>query len=64
MFGKTKDPVCGMKVSKKYARVRTGYQGKMYYFCSVQCKDNFENEPERWLSKPQKHEHHAGGCCH
>ena len=51
MFGRTKDPVCGMKLSQRFARVRTGYHGKMLYFCSVTCKTRFEAEPERWLQK-------------
>jgi YHS domain-containing protein len=35
------DPVCGMKVSKKDAVIRT-IDGKTYYFCSKDCADSFK----------------------
>ena len=45
----TKDPVCGMPVKS-----RQGYskhvQGQELRFCSRQCLDKFEAEPQRYLS--------------
>ncbi|MEE9526013.1 MAG: heavy metal translocating P-type ATPase [Candidatus Woesearchaeota archaeon] len=40
----TKDPTCGMKVDEKKAErlgLTTIKNGKKYYFCSKQCKDEF-----------------------
>jgi YHS domain-containing protein len=53
------DPVCGMKVDEKSAAARADYQravfeGKAYYFCSEQCKAEFERQPERYVALPVK----------
>lgn len=58
MFGKEKDPVCGMKVKKSRAAAKSEYKGKTYYFCAVACKEKFDKEPEKYLGKvsPKKHE--------
>jgi len=46
--GDTRDPVCGMKVSanRGYAKM---HEGSMYRFCSRECLDRFEAEPDRYL---------------
>ncbi|MEM3846805.1 MAG: YHS domain-containing protein [Candidatus Parvarchaeota archaeon] len=33
-----KDPVCGMEVKKKTAKLTVEYKGKKYYFCEESCK--------------------------
>jgi YHS domain-containing protein len=38
------DVVCNMPVVPKTA-LKTEYQGKTYYFCQPDCKDNFEGSP-------------------
>lgn len=47
--GDTKDPVCGMDVSaeSRYAEV---HQGREYRFCSRDCLDKFDAEPQRYTS--------------
>ena len=50
MFGKEKDPVCGMKVKKSEAAAVSKYKGKKYYFCAVGCKEKFDKEPDKYLS--------------
>ncbi len=42
------DPVCGMDVppSEGYGKM---YQGRLYRFCSRNCLDKFESEPDRIL---------------
>jgi YHS domain-containing protein len=30
---------------------RTEYMGRTYYFCSVQCKKEFEKAPKRYLER-------------
>ncbi len=47
-----KDPVCGMEVNPKAAAGTSIYQGKTYYFCSVEDKQAFDKEPQRYI-KPQ-----------
>jgi Cu+-exporting ATPase len=44
-----KDPVCGMTVSRKDVAGRSQYQGKTYNFCSPECKESFDAEPERYV---------------
>ncbi len=38
------DVVCNMPVDPKHA-LKTEYQGKTYYFCQPDCKNNFEASP-------------------
>jgi Cu+-exporting ATPase len=44
-----KDPVCGMTVEPDSAAATADYDGKTYYFCSVDCKEEFEEDPESYL---------------
>jgi uncharacterized membrane protein YraQ (UPF0718 family)/YHS domain-containing protein len=41
------DPVCEMKVDRVKA-LRSDYMGGAYYFCSPDCRETFENAPERY----------------
>ncbi|AFA39061.1 hypothetical protein Pogu_1034 [Pyrobaculum oguniense TE7] len=43
------DPVCGMHVDPTRARYKTLYKGKVYYFCSAVCKEEFEKRPDFYL---------------
>jgi len=45
------DPVCGMKVDESKAVAKTGYAGVMYYFCSVDCKMKFEEDPGKHIGQ-------------
>jgi len=44
-----KDPVCGMDVDEKNAKIKTTYGGKTYYFCSESCKKQFEKDPKKFI---------------
>jgi Cu+-exporting ATPase len=44
-----KDPVCGMDVDEKSAPAKMEYQGKVYYFCAVRCKEKFKKSPEKYI---------------
>jgi YHS domain-containing protein len=44
------DPVCGMDVNENNPPAKTNYEGKTYYFCSEQCKTDFEEDPEEFIS--------------
>jgi YHS domain-containing protein len=41
-----KDPVCGMTIEEADAAATYEFQGKVYYFCSVDCMEEFEQNPE------------------
>lgn len=45
--GSTTDPVCGMEVQsgQGYAKM---HEGREYRFCSRQCLDKFELDPQRY----------------
>ncbi|ADV64416.1 YHS domain-containing protein [Desulfurococcus mucosus] len=44
------DPVCGMRVDPSKSKHKTLYKGRIYYFCSSRCKEEFERNPEYYLS--------------
>ena len=44
------DPVCGMTIDSASAAGKADYQGQTYYFCSKQCKTQFESNPAKFLS--------------
>jgi YHS domain-containing protein len=46
-----RDPVCGMQVNEQQAAGRSEYQGETYYFCSPGCKQQFDQNPERYTSQ-------------
>jgi RND family efflux transporter MFP subunit len=59
-----KDPICGMEVDEARARAAgktTEHRGKTYFFCSAQCKSQFEKSPERYAgdlaASGQEHKH-------
>ncbi|HEY7029830.1 MAG TPA: YHS domain-containing protein [Thermomicrobiales bacterium] len=43
------DPVCGMQVDSSQAPAQSQYQGQIYYFCSVECKQKFEANPKKFV---------------
>ena len=43
------DPVCGMKVDKRTAKLTLKRDGQDYYFCSRSCLDKFAADPEKFL---------------
>jgi YHS domain-containing protein len=46
----TKDPVCKMDVDEKKTNFSSEYAGRKYHFCSEECKDTFESQPERYAT--------------
>lgn len=43
-----KDPVCGMTIDSAKAAGQSNYQGQTHYFCSTQCKQQFEANPAKY----------------
>lgn len=55
------DPVCKEIIRKEDAKFKIIYNGETYYFCSKHCKDEFVNNPEKYVSlKPKRPEN--SGC--
>ena len=48
-----RDPVCGMQVNEDRAAGTSEYQGQTYYFCSTSCKQQFDQNPERYTGREQ-----------
>lgn len=44
-MAKVKDPVCGMMIEERDAVATSDYGGKRYYFCSQDCKTEFDENP-------------------
>ncbi len=44
-----RDLVCGMEIEKEQAAGVSSYKGKEYYFCSKNCKQKFEQDPENYI---------------
>ena len=45
------DPVCGMTVDENSAEATSTYKGKTYYFCSEDCKEIFDEQPEEYAKQ-------------
>ncbi len=44
------DPICGMELDPQTAEYKSEYKGKTYYFCSFDCKKQFDMEPEAHMN--------------
>lgn len=40
-----KDPVCAMVIEETDAVGTSDYEDKTYYFCSMDCKEEFDENP-------------------
>jgi YHS domain-containing protein len=45
----TTDPVCGMRVEEKKAESQTQFAGRKYFFCSEECRKEFEADPNGYV---------------
>jgi YHS domain-containing protein len=43
------DPVCGTEIDEKKAEFQTQFAGRKYYFCSDECRKEFEEQPEDFV---------------
>jgi YHS domain-containing protein len=43
------DPVCNMEVDEKDAEFTSDHQGKKYFFCSEDCKRQFDKNPQQFV---------------
>jgi YHS domain-containing protein len=44
------DPVCGMEVNEVRAEYESTHRGRKYYFCSAVCKEEFDRDPEAYMT--------------
>lgn len=44
------DPVCGMQVDEDDPVGTSEYGGNTYYFCSTDCKEEFDENPEDYAA--------------
>ena len=44
------DPVCGMTVDQQDAPEKAEYEGTTYYFCSSDCREEFETNPQDYAT--------------
>lgn len=45
------DPVCGQELTPGQVEAQTRYKGKAYSFCSEECRQTFEEDPEQYLGQ-------------
>ena len=55
---KEKDPVCEMEVDTETATDKSEYNGQTYYFCSSSCKQEFDEDPQKFVGKSSNPEFH------
>jgi YHS domain-containing protein len=46
----TIDPVCKMDIDETEAEFHSTYGGRKYHFCSEECKETFDSQPERYAA--------------
>ena len=46
-----KDVVCGMGVNPKKSHFKSDYKGTIYYFCSKDCKKQFDRSPTQFVGE-------------
>jgi YHS domain-containing protein len=51
------DPVCHMDIVATEAAGSSEYQERTYYFCSVGCQRDFEEDPEGVLKAESEYDH-------
>lgn len=44
------DPVCGLEVEETDSQIAAEYDGCLFYFCSDECKKEFELDPEDYVA--------------
>lgn len=46
------DPVCGMQLDDQQTAITSQYMNRTYFFCSLGCKQQFDNDPQRYAMQP------------
>lgn len=56
------DLVCGMTVDHKNPPAHVEHEGREYLFCSVECKESFEKDPERYIEATRPNDDQKSSC--
>ena len=48
------DPVCGMEVDERTTKDKASHENTTYYFCSKDCKDEFQASPEDYIGDDER----------
>ncbi len=48
-----KDPVCGMQVDDQKATATSTHKGERFAFCGQDCKNKFDQDPDRYRQSTQ-----------
>ncbi len=46
-----RDPVCKMEVNEQNSEAQSKFQGQTYHFCSQECKEKFDQNPQQYTRK-------------
>jgi YHS domain-containing protein len=57
MYETLRDPVCGKDVAYQTAQARSEYNGQTYYFDSLECKEEFDRNPEKYVTQDETAHH-------
>lgn len=49
-----RDMVCGKQVDEQKALATSTYDGERYVFCGQDCKNKFDENPDRYTKSGQK----------
>ena len=44
------DPVCGMNVDPSLTNFHSAFGARLFHFCSVDCRDEFNRHPETYVT--------------
>ena len=53
-MSRVKDPVCGRWMEPSEAAGSTTYESQQVYFCSDQCRRDFESDPARYYDRLER----------
>jgi YHS domain-containing protein len=53
------DPVCGKQINERKAPATSTYGGERYVFCGQECKDKFDQNPERYTKQQEPQPTHV-----
>jgi YHS domain-containing protein len=53
-MSQVKDPVCGMMIERESAAGSTAYESQDVFFCSEECRRDFEADPGRYYDRLER----------
>jgi Cu+-exporting ATPase len=55
-MSQVKDPVCGMMIDNESAAASSTYESQDVFFCSEECRRDFEADPARYYDRLERRE--------